>query len=470
MKLPAYDQYKMGGSEWCEPIPAHWSIEPLKYNSYVKGRIGWQNLRSDEFTDEGPFLITGMHFKDGSVDWNQCYHITEERYAIAPEIQVRQDDVLITKDGSIGKLAHLRELPGKASLNSHLLVIRPLRERYIPRYLYLLLSSLAFRFHIELHQSGTTFFGITQESVVKFGVILPSIPEQRAIVAFLDREIGRVDQLVAKKRELIERLKEKRTALISRTVTRGLPPAAARVAGLPENPPLKPSALDWLGDIPAHWGIPPLYTRYSIELGKMLDEARIVGHALVPYLRNIDVQWDHINLEDLPEMDIEDTERERFTIRAGDLLVCEGGEVGRAAIFSGRNEITGYQKALHRMRPLNRHEDPRFMFYILAWASSQGVFMAQGNPNTISHLTGEKLRRYRFPQPPFLEQVAIAAYLDKQTAKLDALVAKVESAIERLQEYRTALMTAAVTGKIDVRETALDEAASKPRESATVET
>ncbi len=84
---------------------------------------------------------------------------------------------------------------------------------------------------------------------------LPRSTEQRAIAAFLDRETGRVDRLVAKKRELIERLKEKRTALISRTVTRGLPPAAARAAGLPENPPLKPSGLDWLGDIPKHWEV-----------------------------------------------------------------------------------------------------------------------------------------------------------------------------------------------------------------------
>ena len=95
------------------------------------------------------------------------------------------------------------------------------------------------------------------------------------------------------------------------------------------------------------------------------------------------------------------------------------------------------------------------MFYMLTWASSQGIFFAEGNPNTIPHLTGEKLRRYRFPQPPLPEQAAIAAYLDEETAKLDALVGKVEEAVERLQEYRTALITAAVTGKIDVRKTAV---------------
>jgi type I restriction enzyme S subunit len=183
----------------------------------------------------------------------------------------------------------------------------------------------------------------------------------------------------------------------------------------------------------------------------MLNQGRIMGHALVPYLRNVDVQWDRINLDELPEMDIEEKEKDRFTLKPGDLLVCEGGEVGRAAIFRGGVALIGYQKALHRMRPLSPREDSRFMFYTLTWASSQGIFLAEGNPNTIPHLTGEKLRRYRFPRPPFPEQVATANYLDVETAKLDALVQKVEEAIERLQEYRTALITAAVTGKIDVR-------------------
>src|ERR1700730_12614471 len=121
-KWKAYSTYKDSGAEWLGKIPEHWNFERLKFNSYVKGRIGWQNLRSDEFTDDGPYLVTGMHIRDGTVNWDDCYHITEERYTIAPEIQLKEWDVLITKDGSIGKLAYIDSLPGKASLNSHLLV------------------------------------------------------------------------------------------------------------------------------------------------------------------------------------------------------------------------------------------------------------------------------------------------------------------------------------------------------------
>jgi type I restriction enzyme S subunit len=217
------------------------------------------------------------------------------------------------------------------------------------------------------------------------------------------------------------------------------------------NAKLKPSGIEWLGDIPKHWETPPLYVRFKIELGKMLDESRITGKHLVSYLRNVDVQWDSINTDDLPEMDIRTDEYSRYTLTAGDLLVCEGGEVGRAAVFRSSGEVLGFQKALHRLRPARTNENSRFMFYTLYWASHSGVFLSEGNPNTIPHLTGENLRRYRFPTPPLPEQIAIAEFLDRETAKIDRMVEKVELAIARLQEYRTALITAAVTGKIDVR-------------------
>ena len=154
-----YPEYRDSRLPWYEQIPSAWCTQKLKYNSYIKGRIGWQNLRADEFTDCGPYLVTGMHFENGGVDWNACYHITEDRYALAPEIQLQEDDVLVTKDGSIGKIAFIDSLPGPASLNSHLLVIRPLGGSYSARYLYHLLSSEAFRSFIRHEQRGTTFFG-----------------------------------------------------------------------------------------------------------------------------------------------------------------------------------------------------------------------------------------------------------------------------------------------------------------------
>ena len=210
-------------------------------------------------------------------------------------------------------------------------------------------------------------------------------------------------------------------------------------------PKYKPSGVEWLGEVPEHWKIPSLYLRYQVDLGKMLNETGIRGDHLHPYLRNVDVQWNHINVADLPQIDIGPWEIARFTVRRGDLLVCEGGEVGRAALVQDDADCLGYQKALHRLRPVVAGEDPRFMLYTLYGAAQRGVFVAEGNPNTIAHLTGEKLRRYRFPTPPAFEQSAIADFLDGETAKIDTLVAKKRTLIERLNEKRAALISRTVT-------------------------
>lgn len=206
------------------------------------------------------------------------------------------------------------------------------------------------------------------------------------------------------------------------------------------------SGVPWIGEIPNLWDVPPLYARYKVELGKMLDEKRLTRTMLVPYLRNIDVQWDRINIDAIPQMDISEEEYARFTVRPGDLLVCEGGEVGRCAFWNGQLPVCGFQKALHRLRPLNPTIDfPRFLFYVMSNAASRGVFIAGGNPNTIPHLTAEKLRVYRFAFPSFDEQRAIAAFLERETAKIDSLVAKKRRLIELLGENRTALISRAVT-------------------------
>lgn len=204
--------------------------------------------------------------------------------------------------------------------------------------------------------------------------------------------------------------------------------------------------VDWIRRVPRHWDVAPLYSRYSVELGKMLDAKRISGAHLVPYLRNSDVRWDRVNVNDLPGMDIEPREYARFILESGDLLVCEGGEVGRTAIWHGELSPCAYQKAIHRLRPLKRDRDlPRYLLYVMWAASAGGVFIAGGNPNTIPHLTGEKLRVYRFAFPPPHEQRAIAAFLDRKTRQIDQLIEKKRRLIALIQEKRAALISHAVT-------------------------
>lgn len=190
-----YEQTKIG------VIPEDWEVKPLKTISSMKGRIGWQGLKQTEFTSnpDDPFLITGMNFKDGEIRWDEVYHIPVKRYEEDPNIQLKVGDVLMTKDGTIGKLLYVNEIPypGKASLNSHLLLFRPLSGQYFPKFLFYQLGSKTFLDYVELNKSGSTFFGITQEAVGNYVAFLPPIEEQHAIAQILsdiDAEIEALEQ------------------------------------------------------------------------------------------------------------------------------------------------------------------------------------------------------------------------------------------------------------------------------------
>jgi len=184
-------------------------VRPLYEVSTLKGRIGWQGLKQQEFTtnEEQPFLITGMNFKDGEIRWNEVYHISDTRYEMAKDIQLRPGDVLMTKDGTIGKILYVDKIPypGKASLNSHLLLFRPIRGSYSPKYLYYQLCSQRFKDFIELSKSGTTFFGMSQAAVGNYPVLLPKIEEQissAAILSDMDLEIAALEEKLAKTRQI----------------------------------------------------------------------------------------------------------------------------------------------------------------------------------------------------------------------------------------------------------------------------
>lgn len=447
MKYRPYPKYKPSGIVWLGDVPEHWETLPL--TKYLSEKSDYRG-RTPEKVADGVFLVTARNVRMGMIDYDcsQEYVANEDYEQIMRRGLPRIGDILFTTEAPLGNVAQVdRE---DIALAQRIIRFRMRLDRFDHKFTLYAMMSHPFQHQLFSLSTGSTAEGLKASKLPLLRLPAPPHEEQVQISQFLDFWAVQLANLVDRKLSLIEKLGEKRQALIARTVTRGLPPEAARAAGFNPCPNFKRSGVEWLGEIPAHWTTPSLYTRYRVELGKMLDDSRITGHHLAPYLRNIDVQWDAINTSDLPEMDICPHEFDRFTVRPGDLLVCEGGEVGRAAIIGPEVHVIGFQKALHRLRPIGA-EYPRFMFYTLMWAAKMGVFLAEGNPNTIPHLTGEKLRRYRFPCPPGPEQRAIADYLHRETTKIDRLVDKIEAATERLEEYRSALITAAVTGKIDVR-------------------
>ena len=174
-------------------IPSDWKLQTTKDLLYIKGRIGWRGLKKEEFIEHGPYLITGMHFIDDKIDWNNCFHINKHRYEESPEIIVKVGDVLFTKDGTIGKVAFIDHLPGEASLNSHLLLLRPISHNLNSKYFYYELLFTRFRNYIENYKSGSTLAGLSQSIFEKYLFPLPSQQEQDLIFHILSSVDNKID-------------------------------------------------------------------------------------------------------------------------------------------------------------------------------------------------------------------------------------------------------------------------------------
>ncbi len=208
--------------------------------------------------------------------------------------------------------------------------------------------------------------------------------------------------------------------------------------------------VDFGASAPEHWTRVKLGLRYEVALGKMLDSKRNVGGRQVPYLRNQDVQWGRVNSSHLPTIRLEPGELSRYTLACGDVLVCEGGDVGRAAIWRGPSGTTAYQKALHRLRPHQGDQDlPEFLVYLMQASKESGAFDRDDNRATISHLTAESFRQYRFAFPPLDEQRRIAAFLDHETARIDELVQEQERFVHAVEQKLYAVIRHVVTEGID---------------------
>ena len=272
---------------------------------------------------------------------------------------------------------------------------------------------------------------------------VPPLDEQTAIVRYLDRAGDRIRSAISTKERLIELLTEQRQTVIHRAVTRGLDP----------NVPLKPSGVEWLGDVPKHWESTTVKRHYNVQLGKMLQPSpNSPNDVKVPYLKAQHVHWNHIRVENPPTMWASQKEVEQFGIRQGDLLIVEGGA---GATNSGLlvKIPDGYiiQNALHRVRAKTQARND-FLLYLMMAVASGGWFEAINNKATIPHFTKEKLDSLPIPRPPLEEQTSIVRYLDKATADINTAIANTQRQIDLLREYRTRLIADVVTGQVDVRE------------------
>lgn len=444
MKFPAYPRTKPSGVEWLGDVPERWELK--RSDGIIESEK--RQVSPEAFADEEVFhysIPAVQEFGTGLV---------ENGDSIASAKQAVTEPVILVSRLNPRKATICRAEPKKQRTLASTEFVALKARKCDLRFLEYLVSTELFRQRLDSWVQSVTrsHQRASPEFIYRFWSAWPDPGEQRAIAAFLDRETGRVDRLVAKKRELIERLKEKRSALISRTVTRGLPAEAAAMAGLPANPPLKPSGIEWIGDIPKHWDV-VAYKRVCTRVDVGIAEA--ATHAYcddgVPIIRSTNVKPNKLDTSDVLRIEPWFAAKNRTkTLRAGDLVTVRTGYPGTTAAVPP--EFDGCQCFTLVLSTPKRTAHGPFFSWVLNSHPGASYFEMEGWGTAQTNISVPIVRFMPVPRPPLPEQVAIAVYLDVETAKLDALVGKVEAAVERLQEYRTALITAAVTGKIDVRQ------------------
>jgi len=442
MSYNQYPKYKDSGIECIGEIPEDWKVSKIKHTSYVKGRIGWQGLTTNEYLEGGDYyLITGTDFLNGRIDWENCHFVEKDRYEQDPYIQISNNDILITKDGTIGKIAIIDKMEKQATLNSGIFVVRPLNSEYIAKFLYWILNSNIFNTFIEIITSGTTINHLYQNIFVDFQFPLINVLEQKAIANYLDRKTRQIDTLIEKKQNQIELLKEQRAAVINQAVTKGLDP----------NVKMKDSGIEWIGEIPEGWEVKKLKLFSKIVLGKMLTPHDKGNYIKKPYLRAKNILWEKVDANDIKEMWFSSQELSQYRLKENDLIVSEGGEVGRTAVWRNELDECYIQNSVHKVTIKEEYNYKYFLYHFLNYGN-KGNFDSIVNRVSIAHLTKEKLQDVYFLVPPPNDQKYISAFLDNQASQIDNLIIKIQNHISLLQEYRTTLISEVVTGKIDVRE------------------
>jgi type I restriction enzyme S subunit len=357
----------------------------------------------------------------------------------------RENDVIVAKITPCfenGKGALCKGLIGGIGFGTtELHVMRPGREVFAP-FLFYLTKSHPFRnLGIASMQGAAGQQRVTGAFIKDFRVGLPPLPEQCAIANCLDQETAKIDALVAKKEQLIELLQEKRAALITRAVTKGLDP----------NVPMKDSGVEWLGEIPAHWEVRPLHhvlTRITYgftnpmpvnDEGPFLLTANDIGDGEILYSAARRTTMDAYSKE----------LTDKCRPKRGDILVTKDGTLGRIAVADGTPVCINQSVALLRADDFLVVID--FLQNVLRADSYQNRMIFEAGGTTIKHIYISRLAKMPVAFPPRAEQEAIAKFVNERRDRLNALIAKIREGIEKLKEYRTALISAAVTGKIDVR-------------------
>ena len=438
MSRQAYPQYKPSDVAWLGDIPKHWKVLAIKFALAIPITDGPHE--TPEFLPDGIPFLSAESVKDDRLDFNR------KRGFISPGDHARfskkyvpkRGDVYMVKSGATtGNVARM-ETDEVFNIWSPLAVLRPHPAHSTTDFIFYFMKSRSFLASVEVAWSYGTQQNIGMGVVSNLRIALPLIEEQKAITAFLNKETARIDALIEKKQRQIELLQEKRSALISYAVTKGLDP----------NAKMKESGIEWLGKIPAHWDVRSIRRiAKAVKTGGTppgAEEIHFDEHGF-NWFTPSDFHDDVVLAESSRKLSEIGKKEVRVFPPMTVMMIGIGATIGKVALSSEPSSCNQQINAI----VCNSKMAPKYLTYSLR-IMREYIFRC-GKFTTLPIINQEDTKALIVTCPPLNEQNEITSVLDKETERTDALICRIQMSIDKLREYRTALISAAVTGKVDVR-------------------
>ncbi|GAB2529676.1 restriction endonuclease subunit S [Simplicispira piscis] len=450
MSFPRYPEYKDSGVEWLGEVPAHWMVAPLKREfSVTLGKM----LQPDSSDPEDELL---PYLRAANIQWAGVDVSDIKQMWLSPrdrsQLALQLGDLLVSEGGDVGRSCLWGEEIANCSFQNSVNRVRAIQEGST-RFLYYWMSTIKGKGYVDVLCNKSTIAHFTAEKVAAVPVPFPTQSEQIGIATFLDRETAQIDALVAEQEKLIALLQEKRQAVISHAVTKGLDP----------NAPMKDSGVEWLGEVPEHWSVGKCGFYMRILSGFPFPSSGFTeddsNHRL---LRGANVGVSRLKWDDTVYWQrLEGDGLDEYEMSEGDLvigmdrpLIGEGMRVAKVTAEDLPSLLLQRVASLKVGDKLNAD----YLHYLL----SSEMFVAHFSPETtgvsVPHISPDQINKFIIPIPPISEQIAIVNEVKMRLALFGGLIAESEIAASLLQERRTALISAAVTGQIDVRSLAPLEA------------
>nr|WP_319947069.1 restriction endonuclease subunit S [uncultured Shimia sp.] len=444
-RYQAYPAYKPSGVEWLGEVPADWSHAPLKYMALEENALfldgDW--IESKDLSDSGIRYVTTGNVGEGIYKEQGAGYISEKTFKKIDATEVFEGDILVSRlNAPIGRACVVPDLSNRIVTSVDNVVFRP-DEMFHRPYVVYMLSSREYFSHTSNLARGATMQRISRGLLGNIRIAFPSLPEQTQIAAFLDHETAKIDALIAKQQRLIALLAEKRQAVISHAVTKGLNPDA----------PLRPSGIDWLGDVPEHWEIMKLKRVVSVKGGYAFSsESFTETGKKVIRIGDIDTRG-NVSLENAKCIPSSTANQfDAYEVRNGHILMAmTGATIGKAGWYLDQAPALLNQR-VGAFECDDNSISTRFFWYVLKSEGYQKYVTLTAFGGAQPNISDTQMLNYPFVLPELMAQEEISNFLDAENDRFDRLSDKAQSAITLLKERRTALISAAVTGKIDVRD------------------